>query len=43
MRTMNDLATLLDASLGSLVIEAEALLNIKQAPVRKLTNRQKRQ
>ena len=35
MRTMNDLATLLDVSLGTLVVEAEELLQGKLKPAKK--------
>ena len=39
MRTMNDLATLLDVSLGTLVVEAEELLNGKPTPAKKSLHR----
>ncbi|HEY1500935.1 MAG TPA: helix-turn-helix transcriptional regulator [Acidobacteriaceae bacterium] len=43
MRTMNDLATLLDVSLGTLVVEAEELLNGKPKPTKKSLHRLKGQ
>jgi transcriptional regulator with XRE-family HTH domain len=43
MRTMNDLATLLDVSLGMLVTEAEELLNEKSKPMKKSLHRPKGQ
>lgn len=41
MRTMNDLATLLGVSLGTLVVEAEELLNRKPKPTKKALHRPK--
>jgi transcriptional regulator with XRE-family HTH domain len=41
MRTMNDLATLLDVSLGTLLVEAEALLNGKPKPTKRSLHRPK--
>lgn len=35
LRTMNDLATLLDVSLGTLIVEAEELLDRKSKPTKK--------
>jgi transcriptional regulator with XRE-family HTH domain len=43
MRTMNDLATLLGVSLGTLVVEAEELLNRKPKPTKKALHRTKGQ
>jgi len=43
MRTMNDLATLLDVSLGTLIVEAEELLNGKPKPPKKSFYRSKGQ
>ena len=43
MRTMNDLATLLDVSLGTLIIEAEELLNVRPKPAKKSLHRNKGQ
>jgi transcriptional regulator with XRE-family HTH domain len=43
LRTMNDLATLLDLSLGMLIVEAEELLNGKPKPAKKPVNRPKGQ
>jgi transcriptional regulator with XRE-family HTH domain len=42
MRTMNDLATLLGVSLGTLIVEAEALLQGKQKPAKKSLHRHTR-
>jgi transcriptional regulator with XRE-family HTH domain len=41
MRTMNDLATLLDVSLGTLVVEAEELLNGRPKTTKKSLQRPK--
>jgi hypothetical protein len=41
MRTMNDLATLLDVSLGTLIVEAEELLTGKPKPTKKSPHRHK--
>jgi transcriptional regulator with XRE-family HTH domain len=41
MRTMNDLATLLDVSLGTLIVEAEELLTGKSKPTKKPLHRHK--
>ena len=43
LRTMNDLATLLDVSLGMLIVEAEELLDGKPKPAKKSVNRTKGQ
>ena len=37
IRTMNDLATLLDVSLGSLIVEAEQLLRTSRRPRKKVS------
>ncbi|MBB5061298.1 transcriptional regulator with XRE-family HTH domain [Granulicella aggregans] len=42
MRTMNDLATLLDVSLGTLIVEAEGLLAEKPTATKMLLNRPRR-